>query len=151
MATHRDPLAQYLGPGDPMLAGYYPRWLDNLADDATLEGSLLEGVVQGADAIRAIVLAIRGAYDRQEHKYAGPSGDGRFLEDYVAEVRGVPLGCIVLVTFNAAGQAQTIAASYRPRRALLLLSQVVGETFAGTVLARQFAASDEAEPSHPAP
>ena len=33
-------LATYLGSGDPTLTGYYPAWLDNLADDATVEGSL---------------------------------------------------------------------------------------------------------------
>ena len=30
----------YMGSGDPALTDYYPAWLDNLADDATLEGSL---------------------------------------------------------------------------------------------------------------
>ena len=29
----------YTGSGDPALADYYPAWLDNLADDVTLEGS----------------------------------------------------------------------------------------------------------------
>ena len=34
--------ATYLGSGGPALTGYYPAWLDNLADDATVEGSLLD-------------------------------------------------------------------------------------------------------------
>jgi hypothetical protein len=42
------------------------------------------------------------------------------------------LGCAVLVTRNAAGQTQHIAANYRPRSSLLLLSGLVGEKLADT-------------------
>ena len=135
-------LATYLGSGDPTLTGYYPAWLDNLADDATVEGSLLDGAVRGAEAVRSIVVTIRSLYDRQEHKFAGPYGDNGFLEDYVAQVRGEPIGCVVLVTRNAAGQAQHIAANYRPRSSLLLLSRLLREKFAGTPYGEQFAASE---------
>ena len=74
-------LATYLGRGDPALTNYHPAWLDNLADDATLEGSMLDGVVQGAEAVRSVVVTIRSLYDRQEHKFAGPYRDSGFLED----------------------------------------------------------------------
>ena len=42
------------GSGDPApdLVGYYPAWLDHLADDVTLEGSMMDGYVQGAEAVR---------------------------------------------------------------------------------------------------
>ena len=66
--------------------------MDNLADDATVEGSLLDGAVQRAEAVRSIVLTIRSLYDRQEHRFAGPYGANGFLEDYVAQVRGEPIG-----------------------------------------------------------
>ena len=120
---------------------YYPSWLDNLADDATLEGSLLDGAVQGAEAVRSIVVTIRSLYDRQEHTFAGPYRDKGFLEEYIAQVRGEPIGCVVLVTFNAAGHAQRVVASYRPRSSLLLLSRLLREQFAGTPFGEQFAAS----------
>jgi hypothetical protein len=87
-SKHRVPESQYLGRGDPAFKDYYPAWLDNMADDATLEGSMLDGVVQGAEAVRSVVVTIRSLYDRQQHKFAGPYGDNGFLEDYVAEVRG---------------------------------------------------------------
>src|SRR6516164_419953 len=135
-------LATYLGSGDPTLTGYYPAWLDNLADDATVEGSLLDGAVRGAEAVRSIVVTIRSLYDRQEHKFAGPYGDNGFLEDYVAQVRGEPIGCVVLVTRNAAGQTQHVVAGYRPLSSLLLLSRLVRKKLAGTPYAEQFAASD---------
>ena len=86
------------------------------------------------------MVAIRSLYDRQEHRFAGPYGDGGFLEDYVAQVRGEPIGCVVLVTRNAAGQTQHIVANYRPRSSLLLLSRLLREKFAGTPYAEHFAA-----------
>jgi hypothetical protein len=142
MSTKGNVLAQYLGSGDPALKNYYPAWLDNMADDATVEGSMLDGAVQGAEAVRSVVRTIRSFYDRQEFKFAGPYGDNGFLEDYVAEVRGEPLGCVVLVTRNAAGQTQHVVASYRPRSSLLLFSRLLGERFAGTPIAEHFVASE---------
>ena len=66
--------AEYLRPGDPALADYYPAWLDNLADDVTVEGSMLDGAVQGADAVRSIVVGIRELYgDSQEFHFAAPA------------------------------------------------------------------------------
>jgi hypothetical protein len=139
----------YSGGGDPALAGYYPAWLDNLADDVTLEGSLLDGAVQGPEAVRSIVLAIRSLYDRQAHTYAGVYGDNRFLEEYVARIHGEPIGCVVLVTRNAAGQTQRVVVGYRPRSALLLLSRLVREKLAGSPVADHFAAG-ESEGEQPA-
>jgi hypothetical protein len=51
-----------------------------------------------------------------------PYGDNGFLEDYTAQVRSAPIGRAVLVTSNSAGQTQHIAANYRPRSSLLLMS-----------------------------
>ena len=141
MSTKENVLPQYLGSGDPALKNYYPAWLDNMADDATVEGSMLNGAVQGADAVRSVVATIRSLYDRQEHKFAGPYGDNGFLEDYVAEVHGEPIGCVVLVTRNAAGQTQHVVASYRPLSSLLHFSRLLREKFAGTPIAERFAAS----------
>jgi hypothetical protein len=142
MSTKGSVLAQYLGSGDPALKAYYPAWVNNMADDATVEGSMLNGAVQGADAVRSVVLTIRSLYEHQEFKFAGPYGDNGFLEDYVAKVNGEPIGCVVLVTRNAAGQTQHVVASYRPLSSLLLFSRLLREKFAGTPLAEHFAASE---------
>jgi hypothetical protein len=141
MSINSNVHAQYLSSGDPALKNYYPAWLDNIADDATVEGSMLDGVVQGAEAVRSVVLTIRSFYERQEFKFIGPCGNNGFLEDYVAEVQGEPLGCVVLVTRNAAAQTQHVVASYRPRSSLLLFSRLLGERFAGTPVAEHFDAS----------
>ena len=120
---------------------YHPVWLENLADDVTIEGSAMNGVVQGAEAVRSIVTYIRTLYDSQEFNFAGPYGQNGFLEDYTASVRGEQLGNVVLVTRNAAGQAQHIVANYRPRATLLLVSRLVGEHFASTPYGEHFASS----------
>ena len=143
----------YPGNGDPARritlfdgseverADYRPVWVNNLADDVTIEGSAMNGVVQGAEAVRSIVTYIRTLYDDQEFNFAGPYGQNGFLEDYTARVRGEQLGNVVLVTRNAAGQAQHIVANYRPRTTLLHLSRLVGEQLAGTPYGEHFATS----------
>ena len=134
--------ATYQGSGNSALKDYYPAWVNNLADDVTIEGSLLDGAAQGPDAVRKIVGGLRSLYEHQAFRFAGPYGDNGFLEEYVAHVRGEPIGCVVLVARNAAGNVQHIVANYRPRSSLLLLSRLMREKLAGTPYAEQFAAGD---------
>ena len=95
---------------------YRPVWLNNLADDVAIEGSAMNGVAHGAEAVRSIVPYIRTLYDSQEFNFAGPYGQNGFLEDYTAQVRGGgQIGNVVLVTRNAAGQAQHIVADVPDR------------------------------------
>jgi hypothetical protein len=132
------------GNGDPArsLADYYPAWLDNLADDVTLEGSAMDGYVQGAETVRTVLVSIRALYEYQEFNSVGAYGENGWIEDYTAGVRGQEIGNITLITHNAAGQAQRIVGNYRPRSTLLLLSRLIGEKFAGTPIAEHFAAAD---------
>ena len=121
---------------------YRPVWLDSLADDVTIEGSAMNGVAQGAEAVRSIMTSIRTLYDSQDFYFAGPYGENGFLEDYTAKVRGGgQIGNVVLVTRNAAGQAQHIVANYRPRSTLLRLSRLIGEQLGGTPYREYFATS----------
>ena len=119
-------------------AEYYPVWLNNLADDVTLEGSLINGFLQGPEAVRAIVSCIRKIYEGQEFSFAGPFGENFFFENYTGWVQGEPIGCILMIIRNADGQAQHIAASYRPLKSLLLLSRMVKEYFADTPYSEHF-------------
>ena len=134
----------YLRSSDPArnLTDYYPSWLDNLADDVTIEGSAMDGVADGPEAVRTILVAIRTLYEYQEFNFVGPVGDNGILEDYTAQVHGEPISCVVLVTRNAAGQTQHIVANYRPRGSLLLLSRLVGEKLAETPYGEHFAARE---------
>jgi hypothetical protein len=130
--------------GRPVRANdYRPVWVDSLADDVTIEGSAMNGFVQGAEAVRSIVAYIRTLYESQEFNFAGPYGENGFLEDYTARVRGETVGNVVLVSRNAAGQAQHIVANYRPRDTLLLLSRLIGEHFADTPYGEHFATSGD--------
>jgi len=141
MSIKGNALAQYLGSGDPALKDYFPEWVKNMADDATVEGSMLDGVVVGGEGVRSIVLTIKSLYDRQEFKSVGPYGDNGWIEDYVAEVHGEPLGCVVLIKRNDAGQTQHVVASYRPRTTVVYFARLLAEKFAGTPLAEHFAAN----------
>jgi hypothetical protein len=117
---------------------YYPAWLDNLADDVTGEGAAWDGAIQGAEAVHSVVVAARELYEFQDFHYAGPCGDDGFLEDYTSAVHGKPLFVIVLVTFNAAGQAERLVVNHRPRSSLLFFSRLMLEKFAGTPLAKHW-------------
>ena len=137
--------ATYLrSSGDPSrrFTNYYPAWLDNLADDVTIEGSLLNGTVDGPDNVRAVVTGLRSLYEHQEFNFAGPYRENGWIEDYVAEVGGEPIACVVLVSRNAAGQTQHIAANYRPLDSLLFLSRALRERLAGSPIAEHFAVGD---------
>jgi hypothetical protein len=142
-STTEEGTATLLASGDPALADYFPAWLNNLADDVTLEGSMMDGAVQGAEAVRTLLVYIRKLYERQEFRFAGPYGENGFLEDYTAWVRGEPIGNVVQIFRNDAGQTQHIVGNYRPRSTLLVLSRLVGEHFAGTPSADYFATSGD--------
>jgi hypothetical protein len=137
-----DAVPTYLGRGDPAsrFADYHPAWVEKLASDVTLEGSILDGVVQGADAVRTVIGAARRLYARQDFNFVGPWGESRFIEDYTAEVRGVPVGAVHVVTFNADGEAQNIVVNYRPLSSLMLFSRLLRERLAGTPYAEHYLA-----------
>jgi hypothetical protein len=117
---------------------YYPLWLDDLADDVTLEAAAMDGTASGAEDVRSILVAARQLYDHQEFNYAGPCGESGFVEDYSSSVRGMPTYVVVLVSFNAAGQAQRVVVNHRPRSAMLQFSRLMLERFTGTPYAKHW-------------
>jgi hypothetical protein len=147
-----DGVALYLSEGGPAgdlvdfsgrkvsSSDYQPVWVGALAEDVTLEGSAMNGAVQGAETVRSIVTYIRSLYGRQEFHFAGPFGENGFLEDYTAWVNGEPIGNVVLVTRNERGQAQHVVANYRPRKTMLVVAQLVAEHFAAVPYGKHFSA-----------
>jgi hypothetical protein len=117
---------------------YYPLWLDDLADDVTLEAAAMDGTARGAEDVRFILVAAREQYEHQVFTYAGPCGENSFLEDYSSSVRGVPTYVVVLVTFNADRQTQHVVVNHRPRSAMLNFSRVMLETFGATPYAKHW-------------
>jgi hypothetical protein len=142
-------MTTYLGSGDESRhrRDYTPPWLAELADDVTMEASVMTGIVTGADAVREILGFARTLYDYQEFVYAGDYGESGFAEDYVSRVHGKPIGSVVLVRRNEAGQTQHIVINHRPLGAVLLWSQLMGEHFRGTPYARYFHAPNPGQQS----
>jgi hypothetical protein len=132
----------YLGSGDTHLhrTDYYPSWLDDPAGDVTMEASVLNGIVHGPEAVRAILGHARTLYDYQEFVHVGEYGENGFAEDYVSQVQGEPIGSVVVIRRNAAGQTQRIVVNHRPLRSVLTWSRLMGEHFAGTPYAGYFLA-----------
>ncbi len=128
---------------------YYPLWLDNLADDATLEGAAMEGSVQGAEAVHSIVVAAREIYQHQEFSFTGDYGDHGFIEVYTSLIQGKPTGVVVIVARNAAGKAHRIVVNHRPRSSVLLVARLLGKRFAGTPLAKPFITDDPETDARP--
>jgi hypothetical protein len=139
-----DGVPTYLKRGDPAgrFADYYPAWVNKMASDVALEGSILDGAVQGADAVRAVIAGARQLYDRQDFHFVGPWGNNSFIEDYTAEVQGTPVGAVHLITFNADGEAQHIIVNYRPLSSLMLFSRLLRKKFAGTPYAKHYLAGE---------
>ena len=121
---------------------YYPEWLDNLADDVTLEAAAMDGTAIGADDVRSILVAARELYEHQVFSFTGPDADNGFLEQYTTPIKGQPTGVVVRVTRNAAGEAQHISVNHRPRSSVLLFSRLMGEKFADTAIGEHFITSN---------
>jgi hypothetical protein len=132
----------YLGSGDParQRTDYYPAWVDNLADDVTMEGSVLNGIVHGAEDVRTLLGYARTLYEYQDVYFVGEYGENGFVEDYASRVHGEPIANIAVVYRNSAGQTQHLVVNHRPLSSVLLFSRLMGEHFAGTRYAQYFAA-----------
>jgi hypothetical protein len=125
--------------------GYYPWWLDNLAEDVTGEGAAMQGVLHGAEAVRRLVLDARKVYENQEFQFTGDYGENGFLEEYTCKIKGEPTRVVVTVKRNAAGAAQHLVVNHRPRSSVMLFARIMGERFAGTPIAEYFITSEASE------
>jgi hypothetical protein len=125
--------------------GYYPWWLDSLADDVTGEGAAMQGILHGADAVRTLVLDARKVYENQEFQFTGDYGENGFLEEYTCKIKGEPTRVVVTVKRNAAGKAQHLVVNHRPRSSVMLFARIMGERFAGTPIAEYFITSETSE------
>ena len=106
-------------------SGYYPGWLDNLADDVTGEGAAMQGTVRGAANVHKVVTDARTRYENQQFQLTGNYGDNGFLEEYTCKIRGEPTSVVVTVKRNAAGKAQHLVVNHRPRSSVLLFARLM--------------------------
>jgi hypothetical protein len=50
---------------------YHPQWLDNLAEDVTLEAPAMRGTARGAETVRSIVVQARTLYEFHDILFTG--------------------------------------------------------------------------------
>ena len=139
MSIKDDERALYMcHEGDPNLKDYKLEWLNDVAEDATLEGSFMDGVVVGREGLVTVISKIKALYEDQTFMSVGPYGENGWIEEYVTHVGGETLGGLVLVKRNDMGQTQHVIAGYRPRSSVLWLSRHMAEELAGTPYAEHF-------------
>lgn len=115
---------------------YYPHWLDNLADDVILQGTVFNGELRGAEQVGKMLSFARSLYAFQDFRFYGQRGE-LFLEDYRSTIRGtetlrpggVEIYNFVVVYFNDAGETSQLVMNHRPQSATLLFSSLLKEHF----------------------
>jgi hypothetical protein len=122
----------------PRHTGYYPWWLDNMADDITGEGAAMQGVLHGAENVRKLVIEARKIYENQTFLFTGDFGDNGFIEEYTCQIQGEPTRVVVTVHRNPDGKAKSLVVNHRPRSSVMLFASLMGKKYAGTDLARLF-------------
>jgi len=124
------------------LVGYYPLWLDNMAEDITGEGAAMQGVLHGIQLVHKLVTDAREVYENQQFQFTGNYGENGFLEEYTCNIQGEPTRVVVTVKRNADGKAQHLVVNHRPRSSVLLFARIMGKKYADTPLARFFITSE---------
>ncbi|WP_433132342.1 hypothetical protein ACQPWW_12760 [Micromonospora sp. CA-240977] len=134
----------YVGSGDPSRrrTDYNPSWINELAEDVTMEGAVLKGTVRGADAVLKLLSHARTLYEYQEFVFVGEYDTNGYIEDYSSRIQGQPIANIAVIYRNDQGKVQHLVMNHRPLPAVLLFSRLMGEHFAGTPYADYFATAD---------
>ncbi|MEV4118671.1 hypothetical protein [Micromonospora sp. NPDC049645] len=134
----------YLGSGDPSRrrTDYNPSWINELAEDVTMEGAVLNGTVRGADAVLTLLSHARTLYEYQEFVFTGEYDTNGYIEDYSSRIQGQPIANIAVLYRNDQGKVQHLVMNHRPLPAVLLFSRLMGEHFKGTPYADYFATAD---------
>jgi hypothetical protein len=113
----------------PVLApeGTPPRWLTGLAENATLEATVLKRPVEGRADILSVIKHAVSLYEFQHHSYKGEIADGIYMESYRAQIQGVPVETLLVAHLNEAGEADSVVINHRPLKAAMLFSQLMWE------------------------
>ncbi len=138
--TFRDPA--YLGNADAQERhiGYSPEWLDRLADDVTLEGAAIQGLVEGAQNVREVVARLGKLQEFQEVDYDGKCAHNCRLEDYVTQIQGQPTGVVTMTYHDDSGTVEHVIINHRPRSSVVLVSDLLGREFVASPLDEHFGA-----------
>jgi hypothetical protein len=113
----------------PTLApvGGVPFWLASLADNATLEATVLKRPVEGRPDILAVIKHAASLYEFQHHSYKGEIGNGLYMESYRSQIQGVPIETLLVAHLNENGAVDSVVINHRPLNAAMLFSKLMGE------------------------
>ncbi|MDX2707005.1 hypothetical protein PV350_29750 [Streptomyces sp. PA03-6a] len=110
---------------------YFPEWLNQLRDDVVLRATALNGELQGADKLRAVIGFARTLYEFQDFRFTGRYDDG-FIEEYAAQVGGHPINTVVIVHYDDEGKVESVTINHRPLTSMLHFSSKMREQFGDT-------------------
>jgi len=108
-------------------------FLDNLADDAELRGTVLRRPVSGRDNIKRLVEAVGTLYASQQPTFYGAIDQRHFLQ-YQATLRtGPDLEAVGVIECDETGLVRRVTMTFAPLDAAVSLSAelggIVGEEF----------------------
>ena len=110
---------------------------DNLADDVILEGVVMNGVLQGRDAVLAQLAVVGRFYTDRVESYGFDHGDYH-VEEYSALVGGRPITATATMHRNPDGQVDAIVVNHRPLSAALTFSRLLAESPIGAAAPDRF-------------
>ncbi|WP_243869122.1 hypothetical protein [Streptomyces liangshanensis] len=103
---------------------------DNLAEDVTLEGSVMNAVLKGREAVLAQLAVVSQFYsDRVDH-FSFDAGEYH-VEEYEAVVAGRPIKATATMRRNADGKIDAVVVNHRPLSAALTFSRLLAESAIG--------------------
>ncbi|WP_213307873.1 hypothetical protein [Paraburkholderia sacchari] len=104
-----------------------PLWLARLAENATLEATVLKRPIEGRADILSVIKHAVSLYEFQHHSYKGEIGNGLYMESYRSQIQGVPIETVVVAHLNEQGETDSVVINHRPLNAALLFSKLMWE------------------------
>ncbi|MFM0088806.1 hypothetical protein PQR46_17975 [Paraburkholderia sediminicola] len=108
-------------------AGGPPLWLAKLAENATLEATVLKRPVEGRADILSVIKHAVSLYEFQHHSYKGEIGNGLYIESYRSQIQGMPIETVLVAHLNERGEADSVVINHRPLKAAQLFSNLMWE------------------------
>jgi hypothetical protein len=108
-------------------AGSAPLWVTSLAENATLEATVLKRPIEGRADILSVIKHAVSLYEFQHHSYKGAIGDGLYMESYRSQIHGMPIETVVIAHMNEEGETDSVVINHRPLNAVLLFSRLMWE------------------------
>jgi hypothetical protein len=102
----------------------------NLAEDVTFEGTAMNAVLRGREAVSDQLDVVIGFYEDKSESFSVDTGEYIVRENH-ATVDGRPIKAILVLHRNPEGQFDRVIVTHRPLSAALTFSRLVGESRIG--------------------